>query len=419
MPFTVPTITKPFADYKWRWMEFTPVESFNRIDILLGVARAIQDVEGELASSNAFNARLQKVQTDLLPTGSPSLTSTNTDRNLIRRQGRYWRGLDILAPVGAGEGHGMTLTPMGRSFANGSVSPDDFVRHAIATHRLPNPSIDTAKRVQEWHGAGLSMRPLSIIVSVLTALAAQAGPNAAYLTNEQLHRVLVPLSIVNKDPDFLAEAVLAFRQDKSPFALLPNCAPGANDRRMLREHLLFLHYGDVLTLEDVGENYRDRFRLRETDAAIAVEAIQGLHEASLDERENAVADAIVTVQRNRRSVEVLDRPSQAKFRRDVLGACDSKCLITGETLQDVLIACHIHEVKDGGSDHVSNGITLRADLHILFDSQKLRIGDEGQVTLAPDIAEFPSYSALPANIELPEHLNKAALRIRYEYGIVS
>lgn len=419
MPFAVPAVTKPFDDYKWRWMEFTPVESFNRIDILLGVARAIRDVEGELASSDAFNTRLQRVQNDLLPTGSPKLVSTDTERNLIRRQGRYWRGLDILAPAGAGDGHGLTLTPIGRSFANGAISPDDFVRNAIATHRLPNASIDSANRVQEWEDAGLSIRPLSVVIAVLTALAAQGGPNAAYLTTEQLHRVLVPLSVVNQDPDFLAEAVLAFRQDPSPFVTLPDCAPAANDLRMLREHLLFLNYGGILTQEVVGENYRDRFKLREPDAAIAVEAAHELSNASLDEREDGVAEAIVTVQRSRRSVEVLDRPGQTKFRRDVLEACEGKCIITGETLPDVLIACHIHEVKDGGSDHVSNGIILRADLHILFDTQKLRIRDDGQVTLAPDIAAFPSYSNLPANLMLPNHINKTALRMRYEYGIVS
>lgn len=416
MATPIPTVNKPFADYKWRWMEFTPVESFNRIDILLGVTRAIREFEGQPASSTAFNNRLARVQADLLPGGSPRLTSNDTQRNLLRRQGRYWRGLGILdAPAGSG----MQLTSFGRDFADGRLTPDEFVRGIVKRHTLPNPAIDSADTVHSWQAAQLNIRPLAVILAAMAELAQQAGPSAAYLTTEQLHRVIVPLYVVWPNPSALATAVLQFRANKTPFNALPDCAPAANDVRMLREHLLFLQYGGLLAVDPVGDTYRDRFRLVEHDAALAAAAVQSLPNPTPAVIEDVAADTIVTVQRMRKSVEVLDRPGQSKFRKDVMANCGGRCLVTGETLADVLIACHIHEVKDGGSDDVSNGLLLRSDLHILFDLNKLRISNEGTVTWSPDVAASPAYAALPSNIALPANLNTTALRKRYEYGAVT
>lgn len=416
MPTAIPTITLPFADYKWRWMEFTPVESFNRIDILLGVTRAIREFEGQSASTAAFNARLKRVQADLLPGGSPSLTTSDLQRNVLRRQGRYWRGLDLLAPASGG---GLQLTALGRDFADGKLTTDDFVRTTVKRHTLPNPAVDSATTIHAWQEAHLNVRPLAMILAVMTELAQQAGPSAAYLTTEQLHRVIVPLYLVWPDPSALAAAVLQFRANKTPFNGLPNCATASNDRRMLREHLLFLQYGGLLVVDAVGDTYRDRYRLVEHDAALAAAAVQALPSISPAVVEDVATDTIVMVQRARRSVEVLDRPAQSKFRKDVMSNCGGQCLVTGEKLSDVLIACHIHEVKDGGPDDVSNGILLRSDLHILFDLNKLRIADDGKITWSPDVMASAAYAALPAEIALPTNLNKAALRMRYEYGSVS
>jgi hypothetical protein len=313
----------------------------------------------------------------------------------------------------------MRLTALGRDFADGKVTIDDFVRETVKRHTLPNPAIDSAAIIHAWQAANLSVRPLATILAVMAELAQQGGPSAAYLTNEQLHRVVVPLYLAWPSPSALAASVLQFRADKTPFNGLPNCAPASNDRRMLREHLLFLQYGGLLAVDAVGDTYRDRFRLVEHDAALVAAAVQSLPTPTPALVEDVATDTIVTVQRARRSVEVLDRPAQSKFRKVVMTNCGGKCLVTGEALTDVLIACHIHEVKDGGPDDVSNGLLLRSDLHILFDLNKLRISENGTITWSPDVKASAGYAALPTNISLPTNLNKAALRMRYEYGSVT
>jgi hypothetical protein len=313
----------------------------------------------------------------------------------------------------------MQLTSLGRDFADGKLTADDFVRATVKNHTLPNPVIDSAAIIHAWQAAHLSVRPLAVILAVMAELAQQAGPSAAYLTNEQLHRVIVPLYLVWQNPSALAAAVLQFRASKTPFDGLPNCAPASNDRRMLREHLLFLQYGGLLAVDAVGDAYRDRYRLVEHDAALAAAAVQSLPTPTPALVEDVATDTIVAVQRSRRSVEVLDRPAQSKFRRDVMTNCGARCLVTGEALPDVLVACHIHEVKDGGPDNVSNGLLLRSDLHILFDLNKLRIAVDGKITWSPDVKASAGYGTLPTQVELPANLNKAALRMRYEYGSVT
>jgi len=419
MPFVVPAVTKPFADYKWRWMEVTPVESFNRVDLLLGVTRAIQVCEGDTSSSAKFNAALAQVQVDLLPRASdPQITSSDRSRNVLRRQGRYWRGLGLLSTDST---KGLRLTPYGRRFAQGQVTPDGFVRDTIASHELPNLAIDSVDTVAKWRAAGLSIAPLKVLLAIMAELG-KVATTAAFLTTDEIARVVVPLCLHSTDPSFLADAVREFRVAPGKFAGLPNCAPGSNDRRMLREHLLFLQAGRVVKSAGGSTNATEKFYLGRDALEVTLQTKPASPNSpstvTVEMVEQAI-DVIMTVEREKRVVEVVARPAQSKFRQDVLKACGASCVITGETVSDVLIACHIHEVWEKGSDHSSNGIMLRADLHVLFDNHKLRIGAAGDIVLAPDVAASPTYAALPKSAKLPAGLNKEALRRRFLYGKVS
>lgn len=414
MTFQVPQISIPFADYKWRWMEYIAVESFDRLDVLLGVTRAIYACEGERASSAAFNLELQRVQNDLLTKPrAPKLASKDLSRNLIRRQGRYWRGLGILAPTDRGA---MTLTPLGRDFARGVVSPVQFVEKTVSTHSLPNPNIDGGDVATAWHKAGLSLRPLAIIVATVLELA-KHSPGSAYITTSELQNVIVPLCIVDSSPAYLAKAIDHYRKKPSDFAGLPDCAPEGNDIRMLREHLLFLAEGQILVNRGGQSRFEEVFQLSPQTAQRTLKALGRDTELEVETVPKALG-LIVALERERRNVAVVARPGQAKFRRRVLKECGSVCLLTGETVPEVLIACHIHEVWEGGADDASNGIPLRADLHTLFDLQKLRIADDGEVVLSPDIQTSPTYKTLPKAVTLPPHLNLEAVRRRFLYGKV-
>lgn len=413
-PYSVPDVKKPFPEFKWRWMEYTPEESFNRPDILLGISRAIAKCEGKKASSPEFLVELRRVQKDLLPGGSPKLVPQDPSRNVIRRQGRYWRGLGILAPASNGV---LKLTKLGQKWADGSMSNDDFVSHTVRHHSLPN-HVD-AKNAKQWSEAGIEVRPLRLILQVLLALATEHEAGSEGLTANELRRVVVPLSIVTDDAAELARAVLAFRKAPSQFNKLPNCAPKENDPRMVHEHLLFLHRFGWLGRTEEGARDDRQYFIAPT-ALDLVYATLRLSGGKIPKKTEVASEKNIFVpeQKPRETVVALRLARDSRFKKDVLSHCGGKCLLTKESLRKVLVACHIHEVRDSGSDESSNGIILRADLHILFDANRLRISESGDVVLSPDVARATSYSALPKKVTIPQQVNKDLLRRRFLYGRV-
>ena len=393
--YSVPAVTKPFPAFKWRWMEYVPVESFNRPDILLGVTRAIAKCEGLKASSSAFQTELRRVQNDLLPNGTPSLVSNDPSRNVIRRQGRYWKRLGILASPTHG---GLKLTKLGQRWASGSLSNDEFVAHTVRHHKLP--SILDKRGATDWAVADIKIRPLRLIFEVLIALR-RAKASEAYLTAEELRRVVVPLSIVTGDETELAEAVSAFRADPSTFNKLPDCAPDANDARMLHEHLLFLQGFGWLGRSPNKSRDKTKFFVESAALKLITNALKIPASEVPDINEDVILSAkevFVPEDKPRKSVVSVRPARDPRFQKHVFAHFGGKCLVTKESLKQVLIACHIHEVRDNGSDVSSNGIVLRSDLHILFDNNKLRISDDGDVVVSPDVASALSYSALPKKV---------------------
>jgi len=74
---------------------------------------------------------------------------------------------------------------------------------------------------------------------------------------------------------------------------------------------------------------------------------------------------------------VSERVGQGTFRARLMMAYESRCAVTGEHALPVLEAAHIQEYMGPASNHLQNGLLLRADLHRLFD--------RGYVTVTSDL----------------------------------
>lgn len=61
------------------------------------------------------------------------------------------------------------------------------------------------------------------------------------------------------------------------------------------------------------------------------------------------------------------RLGQGAFSLGVLDAYGNRCAVTGERVRPVLEAAHIKPFALDGSNLISNGLSLRADIHKLFD----------------------------------------------------
>lgn len=94
------------------------------------------------------------------------------------------------------------------------------------------------------------------------------------------------------------------------------------------------------------------------------------------------------------AVQAMRRKHQDAFRENVLKAYDGKCALTDVSTPNVLQAAHIDSYAKSKSHAVTNGILLRADVHLLYDAHMLTIRpDSGQIVVSDWVRE-PMYRDL-------------------------
>lgn len=409
-------LKKPFQEFKWRWASVTPSEGLNEPRVYLGVLRVLRDCEGKAANSDDVFSGLQAVEDDLETylSARPSL-ARDKDRNLLRNSQQYWSSLGLLQKTNPT----ISLTKFGQKVADGIVTHQEFANDVVKTLKLPNPNIENIEIRNKWSDAGVNLHPLILILSILYELS-EVDLAYAYLTNEELIKVVIPLSSANASIDDYIDQLLEFRRDPSSVDSYDDFAPEANDKRMTREFLLFLSlYGYVYLSNPTAKNLLQKFALTEEGLSFVTE-VTGLAVKStvtlVATEVDPDPDKVTKKERTRKLVSVTNRPEQPKFRKEVLANSAGKCLITNETLKQVLRACHIVPVENAGSDDAGNGLCLREDLHILFDSGHLRIDIDGVIHLSELASASNSYKAFNGlKVVIPPYVDKNCLAHRWKY----
>jgi putative restriction endonuclease len=110
-------------------------------------------------------------------------------------------------------------------------------------------------------------------------------------------------------------------------------------------------------------------------------AIRRVHETSteyevLPPGERAMANRAVVV-----------RQGQGIFRARLLQAYNQRCAVTAEKSMPALEAAHIQPYLGPESNHVQNGILMRADFHNLYDVGYLTITPEYRLEVSHDLRE--------------------------------
>jgi putative restriction endonuclease len=81
------------------------------------------------------------------------------------------------------------------------------------------------------------------------------------------------------------------------------------------------------------------------------------------------------------------RLGQGAFRAMITETYGRRCCVTGETTLPVLEAAHIRPVTSCGDNALTNGLLLRADMHILFDRGLIGISPDYKVRVSSQIRE--------------------------------
>ncbi|MEG8052564.1 HNH endonuclease signature motif containing protein [Sphingomonas aerolata] len=110
-----------------------------------------------------------------------------------------------------------------------------------------------------------------------------------------------------------------------------------------------------------------------------------------------------SIEDGRKKIErmVTLRQGQPAFRKALMDAYERRCAVTGCTIDDVLEAAHISPYLGEHTNHVTNGLLLRADIHTLFDRGLIKVGSDYRITARHDIKaayDLPEFITVPEAI---------------------
>lgn len=122
--------------------------------------------------------------------------------------------------------------------------------------------------------------------------------------------------------------------------------------------------------------------------------------------------------RKRTMAAIVRRQGQPAFRRALLQAYGGRCAITGCDVLQVLEAAHIVPYQGPATNHVTNGLLLRADLHTLFDLGLISICPESKSMVVSPALRSMEYGVLHGQaVRLPsnpvDHPSEHVLRQHY------
>lgn len=126
-------------------------------------------------------------------------------------------------------------------------------------------------------------------------------------------------------------------------------------------------------------------------------------------------------ERDRRLVEIAVREGQDRFRTALLDAYGSRCAITGSNAVETLEAAHIYPYKGPATNHVTNGLLLRTDIHRLYDRGAIAVHETSHHVLVKPHLMVTDYAPLAErSLRLPHRVqhrpSTAALRSHREWA---
>lgn len=119
--------------------------------------------------------------------------------------------------------------------------------------------------------------------------------------------------------------------------------------------------------------------------------------------ESRVFDARSVVDaRERVLAQIVRRRGQQEFREKLLDAYGRRCAITGCDAAEALEAAHIVPYLGPETNHVQNGLLLRADIHTLFDLGLVAVAPESMTVILGKSLGMTSYQKLTgARLRIP------------------
>lgn len=113
--------------------------------------------------------------------------------------------------------------------------------------------------------------------------------------------------------------------------------------------------------------------------------------------------------------EIVRRQGQQAFRKKLLKSYQGCCAISGCDIGEALEAAHISPYRGDYTNHVTNGILLRADLHTLFDLGLITVTLGDHRVRVSSLLKPPHYQDL-ADVKIKEPIDGISDHALEEHG---
>jgi hypothetical protein len=95
---------------------------------------------------------------------------------------------------------------------------------------------------------------------------------------------------------------------------------------------------------------------------------------------------------------IVRRRGQPEFRQKLINAYQGRCALTGCDVVETLEAAHILPYRGAHTNHVQNGLLLRADIHTLFDLNLMTIDPETFVVVLVPMLKGTTYGKMDGKL---------------------
>jgi putative restriction endonuclease len=124
--------------------------------------------------------------------------------------------------------------------------------------------------------------------------------------------------------------------------------------------------------------------------------------------------------RERALSQIVRRRGQPQFRQKLLSLYGNRCAISGCDAVEVLEAAHITPYRGPETDHPTNGVLLRGDLHTLFDLGLIAIDVDTMTVLIAQSLVGTSYESLAGTalrepVDISCHPSQQALLLHRQW----
>lgn len=195
----------------------------------------------------------------------------------------------------------------------------------------------------------------------------EAGKEAGILAIAKVRTEPAPLRIFEQERPYIRRGNRIDDVANRVWLDIEQVFPERIRKKRLREHPKLRELS--ILRNPRGTNFKvtpEQRQLLQTLISKQIKAVAAYVERSFDP-----SDA--TDARDKRLTAISIRGGQPAFRQALLSAYQARCAVTGCDVPRVLEAAHIYPYQGEQTNHVSNGLLLRADLHLLFDFRLISI----------------------------------------------